>query len=179
MNSLIQVFLLSMTPIGELRLAIPMGIAFYRLNAVSVFFVSIIGNFTVAAFLVVFLEKISEYLSEKSQIFQKLFHYWKNSAREKHSAKIQKYGMIGLALFVAIPLPMTGAWTGALLATLMSLPLKKSLPAILLGVIGAGLTVTALVVAGINVEKYLGWQALAGVAIFAGLIYIYFRKNKR
>ncbi len=152
---------MAMTPIGELRLAIPMGVLVYQLDPVLVFFVSVVGNLIPALVILFFLKKVSVYLSAKSNFFQKLFNWWANNTKGKHSDKIEKYGAVGLALFIAVPLPLTGAWTGALLSTLMNLPLKKSAPAVFAGVIGAGIIVSALVFLGINIEKYLGWQVLA------------------
>ena len=172
-----------MTPIGELRLSIPMGIIVHHLNTVSVFFVSVIGNLVPAIFLLFFLKKVSVYFSEKSRIFHKLFTWWQTNAKKRYSEKVsrqggipseagQKYETIGLALFIAVPLPMTGAWTGALLAILMNLPFKKSFLAILLGVIGAGLIVTTMVVLGINIEKYFGWQILLGLLIICASAFL-------
>ena len=178
MNDLLQVFLLSMAPVGELRLSIPIGLAVYHLDILSVFLVSVIGNLLPIIFLLFFFKRVSLLLSEKSKTFKKLIDYWEGATREKHSAKIQEYGAIGLALFVAIPLPMTGAWTGALLATLMELPIKKSLPAIFAGIVVSGLIVVAAVVLGINIEKYLDWQLFVGILIFSGLVYWYFEKRK-
>ena len=177
MADLLQVFLLSMTPIGELRLAIPIGIAVYHLSPVSVFFISVVGNLIPAILILFLLKNVSAYLLKKSKIFQKLFTLWQDSAKKKYPEKAQKYETIGLALFIAIPLPLTGAWTGALLATLMNLPLKKSLLAVFSGVIGAGLIVTAAAFLGINIEKYLGWQMLVGVVIAIILICLYFKKT--
>ena len=165
MSELLQVFLLSMIPVGELRLSIPVGIAIYHLIPFWVFLASVMGNLIPAIFLLLFLKKVSAYLSEKSKFFKKTFSWWENRAKEKQTEKIEKYGAIGLALFVAIPLPLTGAWTGALLATIMKLPLKKSLPAIFCGVVGAGLIVTTAVLAGVNIEKYFGLQTLASILI--------------
>lgn len=176
MSDLLEVFLLSMTPLGELRLAIPIGIAVYKLNVFLVFFISIIGNLVPAFLLLIFLKKVSIYLSGKSLFFKKIFIWWEDNAKKKHLSKIQQYGIFWLALFVAVPLPMTGAWTGALLATLMNFPLKKSLLAILAGITGAGLIVTSLVILGINIEKYLGWQILIeilSITIFVWIIYYY------
>jgi len=131
MSDILQVFLLSMTPIGELRLAIPVGIAVYHINATSVFFVSVIGNLVPAIFLLFFLKKVSEYFSKKSRLFQKLYAWWENNARDKHSEKIQKYGAIGLAL----------------------------------------------VVLGVNIEKYFGWQLLIGLMALAIIISIIRKKR--
>lgn len=145
MTDLLQVFFLSMTPIGELRLSIPLGILVYNLPIIQVFLVSIIGNLVPAIFLLFFLKKISLYFSEKSVIFKKAFSWWENRTRMNYSGKIQNYGLLGLIIFIAIPYPLTGAWTGALLATIMNLPVKKSLPAIVAGVVLAGLIVTTIV----------------------------------
>lgn len=175
MADLLQVFLLSMTPIGELRLAIPMGVAVYHLPVMYVFFVSIIGNLVPAIILLFFLKEISAHLSKKSVLFQKMFDWWQNNAKKKHLERVQKYGWMGLVLFVAIPLPLTGAWTGALLATLMDLPIKKSFLAILLGVLGAGAIVTTAVYFGINIEKYFGLQTLAG--LLAACIFLFFLRK--
>ncbi|MDP3882639.1 MAG: small multi-drug export protein [Candidatus Staskawiczbacteria bacterium] len=179
MSDLLQVFFLSMAPIGELRLSIPIGMAVYQLNAVAVFLVSVIGNLLPVIFLLFFLKRISLLLSEKSKTFKKLIDYWEGTTREKHSVKIQEYGAIGLALFVAVPLPMTGAWTGALLATLMELPIKKSLPAIFLGILISGIIVVSAVTLGINIEKYLDWQLYVGILIFSALVYWYFEQKNR
>lgn len=167
-----------MTPVGELRLSIPIGIAGFHLDIFSVFVVSVIGNFMPAIALLFFFRKISLFLSARSRFMQRVIGFWENRTKERHYTKIQKYGIIGLILFVATPLPMTGAWTGSLLATLMSLPLKKSIPAIFAGIFFAGITVTALVVSGINIQKYLGWQLLVGILIIAGIVYAYLKKNK-
>jgi uncharacterized membrane protein len=179
MTNLLQVFLLSMTPIGELRLSIPMGILVFQLSAFSVFFVSIIGNLVPAIFLLFFLKKISSYLSKKSIFFQKIFSWWENNAKKKHLDGVQKLGLVGLFLFVAIPLPLTGAWTGSLLATIMNLPIKKSLPSIFFGIVTAGMIVTFTIIFGINIERYLGWQILIGLVIISVLAYLYFKKLKK
>jgi len=172
MSELLQVFLLSMTPLGELRLSIPMGVLVYHIDEVTVFLISVIGNLIPVAFLLLFLKKISIFLSNKSLFFKKAFNWWENNAKEKHLNKIQKYGAVGLALFVAVPLPLTGAWTGALLATIMNMSLRKSIPAIAAGVAIAGIIVSLLVIMGVNIEKYLGWQTLVGAAILIALVFI-------
>ena len=168
-----------MTPIGELRISIPMGIAVYHIDAVLVFFVSVIGNLVPAIFLLLFLKKVSEYLSRKSTLFNRAFSWWESNARKRHYEKVQKYGAIGLALFVVVPLPLTGAWTGALLATMMNLPLKKSIPAILCGVFAAGLIVTATVMFGVNIERYLGWKMLGVFLLILAFILFMYNKSRK
>jgi len=179
MTDLFQVFLLSMTPLGELRLSIPVGIAVYHLGIMPVFLVSVVGNFLPALFLAVFLNKISDYFCKRLKFFDKLFGWWKNKTQERHLEKIQKYGVFGLAIFVAIPLPLTGAWSGALLATLMNLPLKRSLPVIFIGIVIAGIIVSLTTVAGINIEKFFGYQVLLALLLILIIIYFYFNKIKK
>lgn len=78
---------------------------------------------------------------------------------------MQHYGYPALVLFVAVPLPITGAWTGSLIAFLFKIPFKKAFPLITAGVALAGLIVTAAVGGGIAIEAYFGWQALLGIVI--------------
>jgi uncharacterized membrane protein len=177
MQNLIQVFLLSMTPVGELRLSIPFGIAVWQINWVLVFFVSIVGNIIPAILILLFFKKFSSVFSKKSAIFRKFCEQWENRTKGRHSKKVEKYGIIGLALIVSIPLPLTGAYTGSLLAVLMNLPFKKSLVAIFSGVIFAGIMVTTMVFLGINIQNYLGWQAFLGLILFSTLILWYFKKR--
>lgn len=172
-----------MAPIGEIRLAIPIGIAVYHLNTASVFLVSVIGN-TAPALLVLFLlKKFSPYFSEnlpkKYPALSNLFTWWKAGTLKRHSAKIQKYGFVGLTLLVGIPLPFTGAYTGALLAVLMELPFKKSVPAIFTGVVISGVIVTLLVIFGVNVQDRLELQILLGAVLIFGLLYWYFKARKK
>lgn len=177
MQNLIQVFLLSMTPVGELRLSIPFGILIWQINWVLVFFVSIIGNIIPAVLILLLFKKLSSFFSKRSVIFKKLCSQWEDRTTGRHSKKVEKYGIIGLALIVSIPLPLTGAYTGSLLAVLMNLPFKKSLIAIFSGVIIAGVIVTSMVFLGINIQSYIGWQALLGLILFFILIIWYFKKR--
>ncbi len=179
MSELLQVFLLSMTPFGELRLSIPVGIAFYDLDVFSVFLVSVIGNLIPATLLLLFLEKISNYLSQKSSTLHKMLIWWQGKTKSRHYEKVQKYGVVGLILFVGIPLPFTGAWTGALLATLMNLPFKKSFPAVFTGIIVAGILATLAVILGVHIEKYFGWLALVGILAVIVFVIIIFKNKKQ
>jgi uncharacterized membrane protein len=179
MNHFLQIFLLAMAPIGELRLAIPIGIAVYKLDTAMVFLTAVAGNL-VPVFLILFLfKKISDFFTTKSKIYSALFSWWGTNALERHSVKIQQYGLIGLLLFVGIPLPFTGAYTGALLAVLMNFPLMKSVPAISGGIITSGILVTLLVVFGVNMEEYIGWQMILGLLLLVSLVWWYFKNRKK
>ena len=136
LNHELAVFLISLLPIVELRGAIPFGVALgvdWRL----VYFLSVIGNIIPAPFIILFFRPIIEYL-ENTKLFGTLASKIKNRANSKIKS-VNKYKMLGLYLFVAIPLPGTGAWTGAAVAALMKMRLKHSLPAIAAGVLTAGI----------------------------------------
>lgn len=136
LNHELAVFLISMLPIVELRGAIPFGVALdvdWRL----VYILSVIGNIIPAPFIILFFRPIIEYL-EKTRLFGGLASKIKNRANSKIKS-VNKYKILGLYLFVAIPLPGTGAWTGAAAAALMKMRLKHSIPAIVAGVLTAGI----------------------------------------
>ncbi|MDR1307818.1 MAG: small multi-drug export protein [Treponema sp.] len=82
--------------------------------------------------------------------YRNLFDRFVERAREKLRSGVEKWGALGVALFVAVPLPVTGAWTGTLGAWVMGLPKRKTLPAVILGVAGAGAIVTAVMLLGIG-----------------------------
>lgn len=182
MTDFLQVFLLSMTPVGELRLAIPVGIVFLKLNVFLVLIISIIGNMIPVILILLFFKKILSSNFKKMNFMKKVFDSWQIRTQEKHSKKIEEYGVLGLMFFVAIPLPMTGAWTGALLAVLMNLPFKKAVSAIFAGVITSGSIVVLAIILGINIEKFFDWQVLLAVLMSMCIIYLYFKlypKNKK
>ena len=118
MNPIIQTFLLAMTPIGELRAAIPAGIYIHYLSPYTAYIIAVIGNLIPVIFLLLFLEPVSKWLSLKFKIFQRFFDWLFKRTRKKASSKIKKYGYPALVLFVAVPLPITGAWTGSAIAFL-------------------------------------------------------------
>ena len=134
------VILLSMIPIAELRLAIPLAITQYGLPPWEAFMFSCIGNMIPVPFIVLFIRQIFNWLKKFS-----FLHNIVVKLEERGTSKIEtveKYKFWGLCFFVAIPLPGTGAWTGALIAGLMDMRLKKALPSIILGVLIAGVVVT-------------------------------------
>ncbi len=135
----IMTFLISMLPIVELRGAVPVGTAL-GLDAFWVLILSIIGNILPVPFVILFSKRIIRWL-KGTRLFSPLAEKLEKKA-EKNVDKITKYEKIGLFIFVAIPLPGTGAWTGALIASLFDMRLKNSVPPICLGVVGAGILMT-------------------------------------
>ena len=124
-------------PVLELRGAIPWGVA-HDLPYPAVLAVSVIGNMLPVPFIILFVRKIFSWMKKKSVRLGSLAERLESRAKAKGNMLV-KYELLGLYILVAIPLPGTGAWTGALTAAIFDLRLKNACPAILLGVITAGL----------------------------------------
>lgn len=147
-------FIISMIPVIELRGAIPVGVFTFHLTYFEAFIISFIGNIIPAFFIVKYIRPIFDLLS-KIKIFKKIIDFATEKATKKiaESKKLQNGVLFGVYLFVAIPLPGTGAWTGSLIANFLDLPPKKAMPPIILGVFTAGiitLAITAMANGGIN-----------------------------
>ena len=141
-KSAILTFLISMVPVIELRGAIPFGVA-AGLSVPTAFVLSVIGNLLPIPILVVFTRKVFEWLRTKSIKLDNLVRKLEAKA-DKNKEVVLKYEFWGLMILVAIPLPGTGAWTGALVAAMMDMRLKRAMPAIIVGVIVAGIIVTGI-----------------------------------
>lgn len=174
----ITTFLLAMTPIGELRVSLPIALTVYNLNPVFAYLISVVGNLIPVVLLLFFLEPVSNWLSREFKIFQKVFFWLFQRTRDRYNGKMKKYGYPALTFFVAIPLPLTGGWTGALIAFLFDLPLKKAIPLITLGVMIAGGIVLAVTQAGMSIEKYFGWQVLLGLLLGISFSWLLYRQRK-
>ncbi len=135
-------FLMAMVPVVELRGAIPYGVI-AGLSVHTAFILAVIGNLLPIPFLVVFTRKVFEWLRTKSAGLDRLVRKLEQKAENKKDV-VLKYEFWGLVLLVAIPLPGTGAWTGALVAAMMDMRLKRAMPAICLGVLIAGIIVTTV-----------------------------------
>ena len=125
-------FILSMMPIGELRVGLPYGIALgleYPLALVA----ALLGNMIPVPFIIVYIKRIFVWMRRHMPVFDSFITKMENKANLKGET-VEKYGPAGLLLFVAIPLPGTGAWTGALIAALLDMKTEKAVPYIMLGV---------------------------------------------
>lgn len=134
--------LISMIPIFELRGGIPVGIALFKLHPVTVYFTCVVFNLIPVLPILLLLNPLRRLLSRVPP-FRGLFRYLERKAA-KNKRLIERYEEIGLTLFVAIPLPVTGAWTGSIIAEVMGLKVMKSFLSITLGVALAGIIVTML-----------------------------------
>ncbi len=148
-GKILMTLLLSMIPVLELRGAIPIATA-NGLDLWLAIVISIIGNMIPVPFIIIFIRKIFEWMRRKSEKLNKLVVHFEQKA-EKHKEKVIRYEFWGLFILVAIPLPGTGAWTGALVAAMMDMRLKNAVPAIFLGVVAAGLVVALLTLGVITI----------------------------
>lgn len=146
----IHTLIMAMTPVVELRGAIPYGLA-NGLNPWLTYLAAVIGNMIPVPFIMIFIRQIFFWLRQRSKWLGDRVD-WLVARAEKKSELVRKYALVGLTILVAIPLPGTGAWTGALVAALMDIRLRQSFPAVFLGVLIAGVIVTAI---GLGVASML------------------------
>ena len=135
-------FIISMIPVIELRGAIPIGVSL-GLSHAEAMGISIIGNMLPVPFIILFIRPIFRWMTRKSGKLARLAEKLEARA-EGNWDRIHRYQFFALAVFVAIPLPGTGAWSGALIAAVMNMRLRNALPSILLGVLIAGVLVTGI-----------------------------------
>ncbi len=138
----IHTLLMAMTPVVELRGAIPYGLA-NGLNPWLTYLAAVIGNMVPVPFIMIFIRQVFFWLRQRSKWLGDRVD-WIIQRAERKSELVRKYALVGLTILVAIPLPGTGAWTGALVAALMDIRLRQSFPAVFLGVLIAGVIVTAI-----------------------------------
>lgn len=136
-------FIVSMLPIFELRGSIPLAILHFKMPIWQAYLISWLGNLLIVLPIIYFLEPIRKALAHIKFIDK--FFTWFYERTYRKSKKVMKYGAIGLALFVAIPLPVTGAWTGSAAAIIFNIKPRYALPSIALGVTIAGIIVTSFV----------------------------------
>jgi len=148
----IYTFLLSMVPIIELRGAIPLG-AGLGLPWYINYIVCVIGNFLPVPFILLFIRAILNWMKKVPKLDK--IAIWLEDRAAKKSDKVNKYATLGLLVFVALPLPGTGAWTGSLVAALMEMRLKHSLLSVFCGVLIAGVIVTLIAYGALGFLKFL------------------------
>lgn len=161
-------FLLSAAPIFELRGGIPIAITTYDIHWYYAFPICIAGNLLPVPFLLRYLGPLSDYLS-RIGIFHSLIQ-WVFKYTRGRGGLVDKYGRLGLVLLVAIPLPGTGAWTGAIVAFLLGVDFRTAFYCIFTGVIIAGIIVTVLTL--------LGWigAIIAGAVLFVFLLFSFWSR---
>ncbi len=148
MKEVALMLLATLSPISELRGGIPLGILKYELDPLLVFFIAVIANALIFFPVFFALRLFYDRLLYRIPLFDKYL----DSLRKRGGPKVEKYGFWGLLLFVAVPLPLTGAYTGTILAWLLGMDWRKALLPVAVGVLMAGvivLLITLLIRLGI------------------------------
>uniref|UniRef100_A0ACD6A8Y8 Uncharacterized protein n=1 Tax=Avena sativa TaxID=4498 RepID=A0ACD6A8Y8_AVESA len=152
------VFTLATLPVLELRGAIPAGY-WMRLHPVRLTFLSVLGNMVPVPFIILYLKKLATFLSQRSASATRIMDLLFERARQK-AAPVEEFQWLGLMLFVAVPFPGTGAWTGAIIASVLGMPFWSGLSANFAGVVLAGLLVNLLMNLGLK------YAIVTGVLLF-------------
>lgn len=147
-GKMLLTMLVSMIPVIELRGGLPFGVAM-GLPYYLAFPAAVVGNLIPAPFIIVYIRRVFELMRKYLPKLNGLVDKLEKKAHLK-GKKVQKYQYLGLWLFVAIPLPGTGAWTGSLAAAFLGMRLKKAMPAVVLGILTAGCIMLGLTHMGIN-----------------------------
>ncbi|HAV11708.1 MAG TPA: ligand-binding protein SH3 [Candidatus Moranbacteria bacterium] len=155
MKQEIITFLTAAAPILEVRGAIPLAMGVFQFSPLKAYTISVLGNiFLIMPFLFV-LQRFSEYLMHKWYHYNRLMTWVLERAQRKHMDHFheKKWVEVALFLFVAVPLPMTGAWSGAVAAYILGVPFWRAIGVIFAGILAAGGIVTALVSLGFMATK--------------------------
>ena len=142
LGAFLSTVVVSMAPVLELRFGIPWGVA-HGLSHFAAFVAAVIGNMIPIPFIVVYIRRIFKWMRRHLPQLDRVVDKLEAKAHLK-GRKVTKYRYLGLMIFVAIPLPGTGGWTGALVAAFLDMSLRKSLPAIFAGVLIAGFLITGI-----------------------------------
>lgn len=180
-KEMLTVFLTSMVPILELRAAIMFGPE-HNMPWLVTYVVAVIGNILPVPFIILFIRKIFD-LMRKNAFLGKIVDKMEEKA-DKNKDKVLKYATWGLYLFVAIPLPGTGAWTGSLVAAMLDMRFKKAFPTIFAGVATAGVIMTAFYY---GLSKMFPWMTfwhvilvvLGVVALILGITWLIGKFKKK
>lgn len=132
------VFIISILPILELRGGL-IAASLLNVSPLTGYIVSIIGNTLPVPFILLFINKILDWMGKSKIKWMNKLSKWLDKKARKHKDSIEKYGYLGLILFVGVPLPGTGAWTGCLAASVLNMDKKKSFISIMLGIIIASI----------------------------------------
>ena len=134
--------LMSMVPVVELRGGIPFGVAL-GLDIWPAYIAAVIGNMLPVPFIIIFIRRIFQWMRIHMPRLNSLVDKLEQKAHLK-GRMVTKYKYLGLMIFVAIPLPGTGAWTGSLAAAFLNMRLRKAIPSVFLGVLIAGILISAI-----------------------------------
>lgn len=137
-------FLVSMMPITELRASIPVAIVKWEVAPFWAWFWSVLGNTLMGALVILVVEPVTKLFINRINFLKNFWEKYINRIKTKNTEKFEKWGAIVLISFVAIPLPVTGAFTGAVAASIFQIPFKKAVPLLFTGCVIAGIIVTGI-----------------------------------
>ncbi|KAL2349318.1 hypothetical protein Fmac_003318 [Flemingia macrophylla] len=161
----VVVFTLATLPVLELRGAIPVGY-WMQLNPTTLTLLSILGNMVPVPFIVLYLRKLASFLASRSSSASRILDKLFENAKEK-AGPVEEFQWLGLMLFVAVPFPGTGAWTGAFIASILDMPFWEAVSANFFGVVCAGLLVNLLVNLGLK------YAIITGIILFIGSTFMW------
>jgi len=133
-------FVIAMLPVSELRGAIPYALAVGKMEWLEAYLIAVAGNFVPVIPILLLLESTTRRL-RKYRFFDRFFE-WFFARTRRRGTLVRRFEALGLVMFVAIPLPITGAWTGCAAAVLFGIPVRLAVPAVALGIMIAGCIVT-------------------------------------
>jgi len=139
-------FLISVIPVTELRVALPLAYKVYGLSAFWSWFYAVVGTFFAMFLIVLLLDPVAKFLSKHFGFFQKFFDWLFEHTRKRANGKMEKYGEWAIFILAATPIPFLGGLTGALAAFVFGVPLRKSLPLLLFGTMVSGIIVLGITV---------------------------------
>lgn len=152
------IFIVAATPVLELRAAIPLGILVFKMPVVLTSVVAVLGNMVPVLLIYAAGDKWLRYTERRRGYWHRLTDKVLKRTKHVFKKRYSAFGLIALSIFVAVPLPMTGAWTAGVAAFVFGIPLKKAFPFILLGVIGAAVIMTLAVTGSVAVFKIFLWR---------------------
>ena len=147
----IATILIAMVPVGELRVSIPIAIMQFGINPIVALGYSILGNIIAGAIALLFVENVLHIFLVQSKILEDLWQRYINRIHKNNKEKFEKWGAVMLVTFVAIPLPMTGIFTGAVAASIFQIPFRRAMALLAIGSIISGIIVTLITVGATNI----------------------------
>lgn len=153
-RQVITLILLTLTPFLELRASIPYGVFRTQLSLTVIFLITAVTNIILAPVIYLFLDKVV-HIFLKIRVIEKLYHRSVERAQRKIHKYVERYGLIGLALFIAIPLPGSGVYSGALGAYVLGFKFKEFFRAAIIGVLLAGVAVLLISTIGYGIFGFL------------------------
>jgi uncharacterized membrane protein len=149
MHDVLELIFLTLMPFLELRASIPYGILVKQMNIVSVFIICVITNIILAPVVYIFVDKFIHVFFYFKPL-EKLYHKYVDKTQKKIHKYVEKYGILGVAIFIGIPLPGSGVYSGALGSYVLGLGFRKFMLAAVLGVLIAAVIVTIVTFVGVN-----------------------------